>query len=230
MALDRPEQVRGLVLLSGYFYPTMRLDAALVAPVALPAIGDVMRYTVSPIAGRLTLTHTVHKLFAPRPVPPKFLDHQSRGMMLRPKQIRANAEDARFMVSGAKRLRERYPELKLPMRIFAGTDDLVVDCDAHSGRLHRELAHSTLDLVPGAGHMVHYAVPGWIALAAGALAESVGSAVPAVDVAAEDKHAPLIVRTDEAVVRLDPPSSPDLDSAQASSRRAACSVSGRPAR
>jgi pimeloyl-ACP methyl ester carboxylesterase len=53
LALQAPHLVRSLVLASGYYYPTLRADVILTAPVAIPGIGDLMRYTVSPLAGRL---------------------------------------------------------------------------------------------------------------------------------------------------------------------------------
>src|SRR3954447_12327225 len=55
LALQAPSLVRGLVLLSGYYFPTARLDVALFSPPAIPGIGDMMRYTVSPVVGRLML-------------------------------------------------------------------------------------------------------------------------------------------------------------------------------
>ncbi|WOD15889.1 alpha/beta fold hydrolase [Paraburkholderia kirstenboschensis] len=39
------------------------------------------------------------------------------------------------------------------------SDDKVIDPQANAVRLHREIAHSTLVIARGAGHMVHYAVP-----------------------------------------------------------------------
>ena len=77
--------------------------------------------------------------------------------MLRPVQLRADAEDGTFMVPGAMSAHDRYGELKnLPLLLVAGADDRVVDPDAQSGRLHRELPHSTFIKVKDAGHMVHY--------------------------------------------------------------------------
>jgi len=45
----------------------------------------------------------------------------------------------------------------MPVTIMAGALDRVVDPADHSVRLHRELPHSRLILVPGYGHMVHHA-------------------------------------------------------------------------
>jgi pimeloyl-ACP methyl ester carboxylesterase len=66
MALDYPTEVRGLVLLAGYYYPGLRVDALLTAPVALPVLGDVMRYTVTALSGRLMLGGLVKGMFAPK--------------------------------------------------------------------------------------------------------------------------------------------------------------------
>jgi pimeloyl-ACP methyl ester carboxylesterase len=163
MAVNPNADLRGLVLVSGYYYPTARLDVALSAPAALPLLGDAMRYTVSPMIGRLFLMQSVKTMFAPSSVPGDFFEVVQREMVLRPSQIKAQAEDAAFMVPAASRLQSRYSRLKVPVRIFAGVGDRVVDAQSHSERLHRELKNSTLTVTPGAGHMVHYTKPQEIA-------------------------------------------------------------------
>ena len=115
------------------------------------------------------LKSMVKGMFAPNDVPPEFFSVLSREMMLRPVQLRANAEDAAFMIPAAASGSERYGELKLPVTIIAGDDDLVVDVEAHSKRLHRDLPASELVVVPETGHMVHYAVPQSIVDAVGRL-------------------------------------------------------------
>ncbi|MDB5742579.1 MAG: Alpha/beta hydrolase superfamily-like protein [Polaromonas sp.] len=156
MALDFPADVRGLVLAGGYYYPSLRVDALLTAPVALPVLGDAMRYTVTALSARAMLDGLVKGMFAPKEVPVNFLPTLSREMLLRPVQLRANAEDAAFMIPAARTLCSRYGELKLPVTLIAGADDLVVDVKAHSTRLHSELPHSELQVVPETGHMVHH--------------------------------------------------------------------------
>jgi pimeloyl-ACP methyl ester carboxylesterase len=157
LALDHPADVRKLVLLGGYFYPTLRGDALLIAPAALPVVGDVLRYTVTAVSVRLMLDKLVAAMFSPRDVPPGFLAALSPEMMLRPVQLRANAEDAAFMIPQAGSNSERYAELRMPVAIFAGADDKVIDPEAHSVRLASELDQSTLAVLPEVGHMVHYA-------------------------------------------------------------------------
>jgi pimeloyl-ACP methyl ester carboxylesterase len=158
LALRESAAVRRLVLISGYYFPTPRLDVALAAPPAVPVVGDIMRYTVSAVFARFLLGRTVKAMFAPQPVPADFLPTLSREMLVRPSQIRANAEDAAFMIPAAAALRKRYAELTVPTVIFGGGEDKVVDPDRHARQLHAELSKSELHVRPGLGHMLHHAV------------------------------------------------------------------------
>ena len=159
LALSKTADVRRLVLVSGYYFPSGRLDVALAAPAALPIVGDVMRYTVSALLARLLLSRTVKAMFSPQPVPRDFVSTLSREMLVRPGQIRANAEDAAFMVPAAGALRKRYAELTVPTAIFAGDADKVVDPQGNARKLHDQLSNSELHVLPGLGHMLHHAVP-----------------------------------------------------------------------
>jgi pimeloyl-ACP methyl ester carboxylesterase len=156
MATGAEADLRGLVLISGYYYPSARLDVALTAPVALPVLGDVLRYTVSPMTGRLFLKQTVKAMFAPEPMPGNFFDVIAAEMMLRPVQIKAEAEDTAFMVPAAAQFSSRYSTLEMPVGLFAGANDKIVDPESNSVRLHAEVPHSSLVVTPGEGHMVHY--------------------------------------------------------------------------
>ena len=159
LALDHPGAVRGLVLLSGYFYPTARADVALASPPAIPVLGDVLRYTVSPLLGRALLPTVIKGMFTPCEVPDDFAEHFPPGMSVRPSQIRASAQDAAAMIPAAAAMRHRYRELSMPLVIMAGREDKVADVGRQSVRLHEEIPHSSIRLVPNVGHMVHYAVP-----------------------------------------------------------------------
>ena len=163
LALADPAAARGLVLVSGYYHPTVRADALLVAPAAVPVLGDVLRHTVSPLFGAATLPLLLKGMFAPLPVPERFQQGFPRGMAVRPLQIRAEAEDGAGMAREAAAMRDHYWELRLPVVIMAGSDDQVVDVGRHAVRLREQIPHSELRLVPGAGHMVHHAVPGQVA-------------------------------------------------------------------
>jgi pimeloyl-ACP methyl ester carboxylesterase len=154
--LDFPADVRGLVLLSGYYYPTVRPDVLLFGPPAIPIVGDLMRYTLSPLAMRASFPMMARHMFAPGPVATGFEAEVPREMLLRPVQIRASAEESAFALPAAIAMKDRYAGLRMPVKIIAGEKDSVVGIDGHSVRLHDEVPGSSLTLVPGVGHMVHY--------------------------------------------------------------------------
>jgi pimeloyl-ACP methyl ester carboxylesterase len=158
LGLEYPEDVGALVLLSGYYYPTFRLDVPLVSPPAIPILGDVIRYTVSPWLGRLAWPGIIRRLFNPADVPSEFAQFPT-WMALRPSQLRAGAEESALMIPSANMFRHRYRELAMPVMIMAGEDDRHVNAHRHSERLHDDLPQSELRLVPGVGHMVHHVVP-----------------------------------------------------------------------
>jgi pimeloyl-ACP methyl ester carboxylesterase len=159
LALEQPEYVRSLVLLSGYYYPMPRLDVALSAPMAIPVFGHFVRHTVSPILGRMVWPLAVRKLFSPSDQPAHFKRNFPVWMTMRPSQLRASGGDAALMVPEAIRLGDRYKELRMPIVIMAGSGDLLALSRLHSERLHNEISHSHLMLVPEVGHMIHQVVP-----------------------------------------------------------------------
>ena len=158
LGMRYPLSVRSLVLLSGYLYPTVRADIVLMSPPAIPVLGDLMRYTVSPLYSRLLWPALIRKLFRPNPVPARF-ERFPKWMALRPGQLRAAAQESALMIPAAARLSRRYPELAVPAVIMAGAGDRQVTTRHHSARLHRELPNSTLHVVPDVGHMVHHVAP-----------------------------------------------------------------------
>ena len=154
MATARPDLVRGLVLASGYYYPSVRFDVLGAVP-AVPLIGDVMRYTLSPLLTRLIWPLAVKRAFAPLAVPESF-KRMPPWMALRPGQLRAEAEETAMMIPSAAALREHYPELDIPVSIIAGAEDAIVSAGHNSEQLHRDIAGSELTLLPGAGHMIQH--------------------------------------------------------------------------
>jgi pimeloyl-ACP methyl ester carboxylesterase len=175
MALRHPTAVRGLVLVSGYYFPTARIDVPLLSPPALPVVGDVMRYTISPLLGRWLAPRIMRKVFAPAPPAPRFVAAFPLGLALRPSQIRASAADTALMIPAAASLHGRYRELEMPVTIIAGAGDEIVDVRRHAERLHRELPQSELRLIDGAGHMVHHLAPGEIVDAIGHTGKRAGA-------------------------------------------------------
>jgi pimeloyl-ACP methyl ester carboxylesterase len=153
LALKYPRDIRGLILASGYYYPTARVDVLVLSPPALPLIGDVLSHTISPILGRLMWPLLLRKIFGPRPVPKKFAGFPKE-LAMRPSQIRAAAVETALMIPKAYNFRKAYGRLKMPVVIVAGREDRLIEAE-QSAELHRDIAHSIFRCVPSAGHMVH---------------------------------------------------------------------------
>ena len=169
MALDHPGEAAALVLVSGYYYPTRRMDALLLSPPALPVVGDAMRYTVSPLLARLVTPALVERMFAPASVPESFAAYPIE-LSLRPSQLRAASAEAGMMVGAAARLSKRYNELDLPIIFVSGDGDRIVEFDQQSKAMHEAIPGSELRVVEGGGHMIHYLDPDAIVAAIDAAA------------------------------------------------------------
>jgi pimeloyl-ACP methyl ester carboxylesterase len=72
MAVRHEAEIAGVVALSGYYFWTLRPDVLLVGVGALPIIGDILRYTISPLLNWLTMPLVKRALFSPGSVPERF--------------------------------------------------------------------------------------------------------------------------------------------------------------
>ncbi|WP_407526921.1 alpha/beta fold hydrolase [Methylobacterium oryzisoli] len=157
LATQAPDAVRGLVLLSGYYYSTRRADVAMITPLALPVVGDAARSLVPSALGHLLAPQVFRHVFRPQAIPASFQARFPVGLSIHPTQARASAEDTASMNAAAALLRPHYRGLRVPLAILSGDADAIVDPAGQSCRLHEEVVGSTLTLLPGLGHMIHYA-------------------------------------------------------------------------
>ena len=179
MALAAPAHVNGLVLVSGYYRPTARPDSLLLAGPAAPLVGDVLRYTLSPVAGRLMAPAIVRHLFAPAEVTEQFKRLYPVSQSLRPSQLRASAMEAGQMMAAAASLASRLPFLQTPTLVMAGAEDRLVDADHQSGWLAGRLPDAVYRPIAGGGHMIHHTAPDEVANAIAGFAGAAASVEPA---------------------------------------------------
>ena len=177
LALAHPESVKRLVLISGYYFPTPRLDVPFAAVPAIPGIGTLLRHTLSPLIGRAMWPALSRMLFGPADITPGFRQWPV-WMTLRPEQLRASAADTAMMIPQAIHMADRYGELNMPVTVLAGDGDLIVNTAVQSVRLQERLLHGTLQVVPGAGHMLHHIAPAIVIAAIKAQADTGNPAAP----------------------------------------------------
>jgi pimeloyl-ACP methyl ester carboxylesterase len=159
LATKHPLLVEALVLASGYYFPTARADVLALSAPAVPGLGDIVSYTVSPILSRLMWPAMLRKMFGPGPIPEKFAGFPME-MAVRPSQIRASATETALMIPSAISSAKTYNELAIPIIIVAGEEDRLIDIDEQSARLHDEVKQSKMHRILGAGHMVQQSATG----------------------------------------------------------------------
>ena len=165
MGLHHAERIGGLVLGSGYYYPSLRVDVSILSAPALPVLGTLMRHTVSPLLGRLMWPLALRRMFAPDRPTADFERRYPVWMSLRPSQLRASASESAQMIPAATAMRPLYSSLKVPTVLVAGADDRLLSTRWHSSHLHEEIADSWLRIVEDAGHMVHHVATGQVVAA-----------------------------------------------------------------
>jgi pimeloyl-ACP methyl ester carboxylesterase len=158
LALDHVRHVSGLVLVSGYYYPTPRKDVVVFSVPAIPVLGDLLRHTVVPLIGEAIAPRLIQRMFSPQGVSPRFAEQFPIALTLRPSQIRAFAEDTAQMIGTAEMLSERYASLFPPTAILAGDADKIFSY-RQAQRLHGDVAGSRLEILRGGSHMVHHIAP-----------------------------------------------------------------------
>jgi pimeloyl-ACP methyl ester carboxylesterase len=155
LAVRHQVDTAGLVLLSGYYFWTLRPDVLLVAAGAIPGAGDILRYTISPLFGWLTMPLFKRAMFSPAPVPTRFEAEYPPAMTRRPSQVRATSVDGALMIPGVLGLRDHYKELSMLVVIMAGDGDKIVFM-RRAKQLRANIKGSVLHVVKGAGHMFHH--------------------------------------------------------------------------
>jgi pimeloyl-ACP methyl ester carboxylesterase len=153
MGLKYPGLVRGLVLASGYYYPTARPDVVAMGAPALPIVGHFLSQTISPLLSRAMWPLMLKKIFGPKSVPERFRAFPKE-MALRPSQIRASAAESALMIPDAFKLCGKYADLQMPVVIIAGEDDKLIDIDSQSARLQSDVSQSRIHRLAGNGHMI----------------------------------------------------------------------------
>jgi len=72
MAVQHESDVAGVVAISGYYFWTVRPDVLFAGLGAVPIVGDILRYTVSPLLTWLMMPLLKRTLFSPGPIPARF--------------------------------------------------------------------------------------------------------------------------------------------------------------
>ncbi len=156
LAIHEGLDLRGLVLLSGYYYPGRRADVALISALAVPGLGDAARALTPGAVGRALAPQVFRHVFKPQAVPARFTARFPRRALALGHASAGERRGHRQHERRRRPVQPRYAALRLPVAILSGDADAVVEPGEQSCRLNAEVAGSTLTLLPGQGHMIHY--------------------------------------------------------------------------
>jgi pimeloyl-ACP methyl ester carboxylesterase len=157
LALDAPDFVRALVLLSPVSHPWPGGVDWYYKLSALPLIGPLFRSFVVMPVGLLSLRAGVNQVFTPNPTPLNYVEATALKLVLHPRRFRANAEDVVALKPFVVDLSQRYGQLVAPTEIVTGDTDGVVSPQLHAAGCARDIPGAALAVLPGVGHSPHHA-------------------------------------------------------------------------
>ncbi len=155
-ALDCPDEVAGVVSLSGATHPFPGGVAAYRKFAGIPLLGPLFAYTLmTPIAERL-IDKGVLGTFWPNDAPEGYVQRTGVKLLLRPAQFLRDAQDVRRLRAFLAEQAPHYEELAVPVTVITGNRDRVVGPKIHSYPLARKAPHGTLVKLENCGHAPHH--------------------------------------------------------------------------
>ncbi|HVF83124.1 MAG TPA: alpha/beta hydrolase [Sphingomicrobium sp.] len=157
-AIRHPDKVGALALIAP---ATQHIDAVpevfkgLVVPTALLPL---VAWTVAVPIGVATRDKVLAEVFKPDPVAANFLIDGGGMLGFRPGAFQGAATDLADASSEAAELVAAYCELKLPVGIFYGRGDNILDYRLHGEKTASQIPGAKLTLTDG-GHMLPFTVP-----------------------------------------------------------------------
>lgn len=154
LALNHPEAVRGLVLISTLSQVERVPPAAFkVLYIHSPALRWLIAWSLMAPLGKLANQKTLKVVFSPER-PPTSFDIDGGGVLgLRPESFIAASKDMTSVPDELASMTSRYPSLTIPIDVIFGRQDPILDYRVHGEHLVAALSNATLHLIEG-GHMI----------------------------------------------------------------------------
>lgn len=156
MALDTPEALAALVLLSS---PSHTWDGApplLHRVLTKPVIGKITAWLLAAYAPTAYINAQVNTIFAPQSAPDGYMDAFQPMLSLRPNTLLLNARQRIALKAQLANMEVRYPTIGLPVESVHGTADKIVPHLVHAIPLDNRMQVNRLMELGGIGHMPHH--------------------------------------------------------------------------
>lgn len=156
LALDHPDLVSGLVLLAPTTHDWGGGGEAWYNKLAGPPVIGPVFSQLAPIAGPAQVKGGIEGVFSPDAPPERYYEKAGLGLLFRPPVFRANAEDVTALREELAAQQGRYTEIDVPVVLFSGAQDTVINPRLHAGKIKHQIEDFTLVPLAGAGHMPHH--------------------------------------------------------------------------
>ncbi len=154
-ALDYPEEIEGIVLISPIAFPEIRLEHVLFGPRAVVGWGDLIAFGPGRVFDAAIAPLLWDSVFTPQAMPQRFRALYPFELGSGPMQMRALGEEACQSLPEMAAAVARYPTCQVAVEILAGLSDLVAPPHRHALPLCGLLPDAGLTLLPTMGHMLH---------------------------------------------------------------------------
>ena len=156
-ALDFPQHVAGLVLLSPVTHPWPGGVSWYNVLAATPLVGSLFVRTLALPLGLLLIGRAIAGVFTPQRPPPDYARRSATRLVLRPAEFTANAQDIAGLKPFVTAQVPRYRAIAAPTVIISGARDTVVSVNLHARAVATLIPRAKLVLLEGVGHMPQHA-------------------------------------------------------------------------
>jgi pimeloyl-ACP methyl ester carboxylesterase len=170
-----PRTAAFVIVDSGAYTPPRKADAVLVAS-ALPGVGMGITSLFGPILAPPKIRAGLHEVYAGHPVSDDLIDERI-AIWNTPKVAHATAAETVGAAAWLRAQSPGYPSIHMPVVIVAEADSAYRRATAE--HLQRDIAGSSLHLVPDTGHMIQLEKPADVVAAVREAADRSAAPIPA---------------------------------------------------
>lgn len=173
LALDHPERVSGLMLVSPVALPfhDERAPPWYWRLAVKPPVAWLLSRTIGPPLGLYYLEAAARNVFLPQAAPADYVARSRAALVLRPATLLASLQDLIALPPALNAQAPRYPGLRVPTVVVAGDADNAVTTALQAGPLTAAIPGAHLVTLPGIGHMVPWVASDALAAEVSRLAE-----------------------------------------------------------
>ena len=156
LALDYPELVDGLVLLAPVTHDWGGGGEAWYNKAAGPPVVGALFSQLAPVVGPQQAKGGIDSVFDPAEPTENYYEKAGLGLLFRPPHFRANADDMNALREELAAQQDSYPSIGVPVILFSGAKDTVINPALHAGKIKHQIEDFTLVPLSDTGHMPHH--------------------------------------------------------------------------